>query len=155
MIKRFLFIFLILLASNFSYALPMPLATDAAEVPIRICSLFFDNQVVLNDILLAETPKQRSKGLSGDRPFNRGMLFVVPEAKRLSFWMKDTKVPLTIGFFDERGVLFQIEDMQPETKTAHSSKRKANKALELPTGQFQQYDLQIGSRLLDVRCKKI
>lgn len=153
MIKQSSFLLLILLLSNICSALPMPLASNAVEAPTKTCSLFFDSQIVLNNILLAETAKQRVQGLANRENVNTGMLFVVPQSRQLSFWMKDTKVPLTIGFIDERGILFQIEDMQPETKTAHFSKRKANRALELPTGQFQQYGLKEGARLLNIQCK--
>ena len=35
-----------------------------------------------------------------DLPEGAGMLFVFPEEKMGSFWMKDTLIPLDIAFFD-------------------------------------------------------
>ena len=42
-----------------------------------------------------------------------GMLFVFPVPSSPSFWMKDTLIPLDIGFFDEDGVLIGVLTMDP------------------------------------------
>ena len=47
---------------------------------------------------LAVTGEQRAQGLSGREPLPpaTGMLFVFPEAVRLTFWMKDMRFPLDL-----------------------------------------------------------
>ena len=43
-----------------------------------------------------------------------GMLFARSEARPASFWMKDTFIPLAIGFFDEQAKLSSVEEMTVE-----------------------------------------
>lgn len=42
-----------------------------------------------------------------------GMLFVFPGDSRSGFWMKDTLIPLAIGFYDEFGTLVDAFVMEP------------------------------------------
>ena len=42
-----------------------------------------------------------------------GMLFAWETAVQVSFWMKNTLIPLDIGFFDENGALFLVLSMVP------------------------------------------
>ena len=56
---------------------------------------------------IARTRKQRVQGLMHreELEWNRGMLFVFEEEKVLSFWMKNTKIPLSIAYLDNEGKL--------------------------------------------------
>ena len=55
---------------------------------------------------------------------NDGMLFVFPREKVLSFWMKDTRIPLSIAFIQADGRIIQIESMKPYSLDTHVSGRK-------------------------------
>ncbi len=124
------------------------------KVSYRVCSLHFSNKIVLTDIPLAETPEQQTKGLSGRSDVGQGMLFRFPYPEQLTFWMRDTLVPLSIGFLDEQGSLFKIEDMQANTDDPHFSGQKAIDALELPQGKFHALGLTVGTKLLERRCSE-
>ena len=68
------------------------------------------------DVHTAVTPKEWSRGLQhrAHMAANEGMLFIYPKAHRLSFWMKDTLLPLDILFFDSDGALINVyHDVQP------------------------------------------
>lgn len=80
------------------------------------------------------------------------MLFTWETAEPRVFWMRDTRVPLSIGFFDDTGLLFAIQDMQPETDDYHYSIKPASDALELEQGQFQAHGLREGDRLIERTC---
>ena len=62
-------------------------------------------------IELATTPETRSCGLSlrDSLPENRGMLFVYAEPEILTFWMKNTLMPLSIAFIDTVGRVVSIK----------------------------------------------
>ena len=66
-------------------------------------------------IELATTPEARSCGLSlrDSLPANRGMLFVYAEPEILTFWMKNTRMPLSIAFIDTAGRIVSIQKMNP------------------------------------------
>lgn len=99
---------------------------------------------------LARTPLETQKGLSF-RPYlpnNRGMLFVFEKEQKLSFWMKDTYIPLSIGFFDKNKILVDIQKMSVvsgrQIAKTHVSLLPSKYALEVNQGWFQEHKVQIG-----------
>jgi uncharacterized membrane protein (UPF0127 family) len=113
-------------------------------------------EITLQDISLevelAITQESRSKGLSGRKnlPEGSGMLFLFEEAQICHFWMKDTLVPLSIGFFDKDKNLIEWKDMPlPGEKklTFVSSSKPTLYALEVPLGWFARHDIQPGAKL--------
>ena len=63
-----------------------------------------------DDVEVAETQEQHSYGLMNRNkmPENLGMIFVFDNNEIRSFWMKNTFIDLSIGYFDQNKVLFQI-----------------------------------------------
>jgi uncharacterized membrane protein (UPF0127 family) len=124
-------------------------AADIAEV----CNLTFTGNVQLRGVPVARTKAQQAKGLSNRDDVGPGMLFVFNPPGKLAFWMKDTRIPLSIAFMSSDGTLFAIEDMTPYSEKYHLSMKPAKYALELAQGQFQREGLAIGSRLLKEECR--
>lgn len=62
---------------------------------------------------IAETMETRSYGLMHRRslPDQAGMLFVFDEDAKWGFWMKNTLIPLSIGFIDKTWRLLEVLDM--------------------------------------------
>ena len=88
----------------------------------------------------AKTEKERELGLSEIKTLepSEGMLFLFSEKKILSFWMKDTFIPLQIIFIDDCKII-DIQKMEVEKNPAqpiktYQSKLPADKAIELNTG---------------------
>lgn len=121
--------------------------------PTQSCSLTFSNNQQLDDIPLAQTVAQQNKGLSGKNPQSNKMLFFFEPPVEMAFWMKDTYLPLSIGFFDQNGYLYEIKNMQPNTQTIHYTEQKIIAALELTQGEFEKINLPIGVRLIDITCR--
>ena len=68
---------------------------------------------------------------------NEGMLFIFPEADYLSFWMKNTYIPLSIAFFNQDRRLINIHEMKAnQTKELYYSNELAIYALEVNQGWF-------------------
>ena len=87
---------------------------------------------------LAVSDKDRQKGLMG-RLFlsdNSGMLFVFDKPDILSFWMRNTSLPLSIAFISETGEILNIEDMAPFNEAKYKSRSNAMFALEMNQGWF-------------------
>ena len=78
---------------------------------------------------------------------NGGMLFVFEQTAVHCMWMKNTPLPLSVAFIDERGTIVSIADMQPHTEDAHCAARPARFALEMAQGWFAQRGIRAGSRL--------
>jgi uncharacterized membrane protein (UPF0127 family) len=75
------------------------------------------------------------------------MLFVFDAPQPLTFWMKDTYVPLSIAFIGADGRILNIEDMAPQTESPHNSRGPAMFALEMKKGWFAQFQIAAGDRV--------
>ena len=83
---------------------------------------------------------------------NEGMMFVFNREEFRIFWMKDTKIPLSIGFFDKNKRLLQTIEMVPEKNpqkdpTLYRSEKPAQYVLEMNKGWFQKNKIKVGARL--------
>ncbi len=98
-------------------------------------------------VKLADTEWSRRKGFQGQKSLdeNEGMLFIFEQPQILYFWMKDTTIPLSIGFFDQNQILFQINEMAP-LKGTSKSQELAKYALEVKKGWFEKNQIQIGMK---------
>jgi len=100
--------------------------------------LTIDNKEYLLEI--AKNQEQREKGLMNRRELaeNGGMIFYFDKADYLSFWMKNTYIPLQIIFIngceivDIQGMAVEPDPSNPQ-KT-YVSKSPADKAIEINTG---------------------
>ncbi len=74
---------------------------------------------------LAITESEKSKGLMfrDTLPENNGMIFIYDTPQRVSYWMKNTKIPLDIGFVDKNGILTEVKKMYPLSLDAVPSSR--------------------------------
>ena len=98
---------------------------------------------------VVDTPETRARGLMyrESMPANHGMLFVFTFAERHCFWMKNTLIPLSIAFLDDRGVIVNIADMQPQTEDNHCSARPVRYALEMNQGWFAAKNIRPGFKI--------
>ncbi len=98
---------------------------------------------------VAETPRQRDRGLMGRTALgeNHGMLFVFDQEQPLSFWMRNTLIPLSIAYIDDRGTIVDIQDMEPLDETSHPSAAPARYALEVNQGFFEEHGIRVGDIL--------
>lgn len=101
------------------------------------------------EVELATTFEEQSLGLMYRDKLeeNGGMLFVYPRENILSFWMKDTRIPLSIAFIKADGRIIQIESMKPYSLDTHVSKEKAKYALEMNEGWFRIHNVREGDTI--------
>jgi uncharacterized membrane protein (UPF0127 family) len=98
---------------------------------------------------VAKSEAVRSKGLMGREtlPWNEGMLFVFDSDQVLTFWMRNTKIPLSIAFLDKKGQVRDIFDMTPYDESLVSSTGPCRYALEVNRGFFEECGLVPGDRI--------
>ncbi len=80
-------------------------------------------------------------------PANHGMLFVFLQAERHCMWMRNTYLPLSVAFLDERGRILNIENMEPHTEDNHCAAAPARFALEMHRGWFADKGIKPGQRI--------
>lgn len=96
---------------------------------------------------LAQDDATRTKGLMfrEDMPEDQGMLFIFPFPQKLSFWMKNTYLPLDIAFIDQRGIITDIHQMAPlDTMPRYGSSVPTIYALEVNQGFFAKHSIDTG-----------
>ena len=99
---------------------------------------------------IARSADEQARGLMFRRSLgrNEGMIFVYGEPRIMSFWMKNTRIPLDIAFIDGKGRIIQIESMDPfDTISRHVSRAPATYALEMNRGWFARNGVKVGDRV--------
>jgi uncharacterized membrane protein (UPF0127 family) len=96
---------------------------------------------------LAMTPEDQSIGLMHRQDLDPdcGMLFCYDDPRDLSFWMRDTSIPLSIAFIDDEGRVVNVEDLHPHDESHVSSSRPCRWALEAHRGWFSSRGVRTGT----------
>jgi uncharacterized protein len=105
-------------------------------------------------IWLADTPEQQQQGLMWIQqlPRDYGMLFLLPQPRGMSMWMKNTYVPLDMVFFDAKGRILRIhENAVPLSEDIIESGVEVAGVLEILAGEARRRGMQVGDRLLHQR----
>lgn len=102
---------------------------------------------------VADDDASRMQGLMFRQEMARdaGMLFLFPDEQRRSFWMKNTKIPLDIFYFDQhRRLVNVVENARPCRVTrcpGYASTGPAMYVLELNAGQARALNAEPGDEL--------
>lgn len=130
----------------------------AESVPAPKPDITFKKEKITLDgktipVELAETPEQHERGLMFRKsmPENEGMLFVFSNEEVRYFWMKNTFIDLSIGYFDKEKTLIDIQEMKSasmmETRPpSYPSAKPAKYALEMNKGWFAKNKVKIGQK---------
>jgi uncharacterized protein len=118
---------------------------EAKEPKKTMLSLTIQGKKILVDVARSEEEKSRGLMFREKLGKNEGMLFVYGEEEFLSFWMKNTPLPLSIAFINKSGRIVDIQDMEPFSLKTHVSASPAQFALEVNQGWFKQNDIGIGT----------
>ena len=115
-------------------------------------------QVELNGerffVELATTPKDQALGLMfrDSMAEDHGMLFLFPSAASRSFWMKNTRIPLDIFYFDADLRLVSVARNATPCRVqqcpSYRSEGPAKYVLELNAGKADELDVNTGDELV-------
>ena len=123
--------------------------TPDSDLPTVIIESSAGDKVELR-VEIADDDAERARGLMGRTALaqDRGMLFVFDEEQTLSFWMKNTLIPLSIAFMDSEGRIVDIQDMKPldDDPPHYVSAEPARYALEVNQGFFEERVVEVGDR---------
>jgi hypothetical protein len=133
------FVAFFLLALLFSPAVGSSQEADKNFIELKVKGKKIKVEVV-------RTEQEKAKGLMFREKLGKedGMIFVYGKEEYLSFWMKNTRIPLSIAFLDRKGKIVDIQDMFPFSLQTHVSAFPAQYALEVNQGWFKQKGISIG-----------
>jgi uncharacterized membrane protein (UPF0127 family) len=110
----------------------------------------FSKRLIINNsplsVEIAGDDESQSMGLKHRQSLgqNSGMLFVYRSPRLLSFWMKDTYIPLSIAFINQDGKIANIKHMKPRSEESISSDQPCKYALEVNHGWFDKNNISVG-----------
>ncbi len=122
---------------------------------VATCSIIKSKRLTLSingrplAVEIARTKAQRKKGLMYRDEIGRheGMIFVFRKDQYLTFWMKNTRIPLSIAFLDKNGKVTDIYDMEPYSLRPVRSTKECRYAIEVNRGFFNECNLSVGDRI--------
>jgi uncharacterized protein len=122
----------------------------------------FNNKKSLK-VEIADTNDLRTHGLMHRTHLDEdsGMLFVFESSQVLSFWNKNTFVPLSIGYLDENKVLKEIYNMKnqnimerQQNIESYPGRCQCRYALEVNIGWFKKNKIKVGDKFSFINPQK-
>ena len=100
-------------------------------------------------IEVADDDRERSAGLMFRTGMDdaHGMLFVFEQTRRLSFWMKNTPMPLDLLFIAEDGAVVDVLSGEPFSVAPIGPEAPARFVLELKAGTAEKAGIARGDRV--------
>ena len=129
----FLSIFLFAHSACFGQRAESQISFDKQEIKI-----ITGDGIIILTAEIAATEEQRARGLMFREEIKdgEGMLFIFERDQFVSFWMKNTLVPLSIAYISHAGIIMEIFDMKPNDLTPVLSSFPIRYALEVPQNWF-------------------
>jgi uncharacterized protein len=121
--------------------------TDSPNPTLAAASIKVGPATVLAELARTETERERGLMFRTSLADGKGMLFVFDRDDRLAFWMKNTKIPLSIAYIASDGTIRQISDLDPGSLASVQSERSVRYALEVPRGWFERALVRVGDRV--------
>ncbi len=132
----------------FAFFLSPLAADDDGRVPLVIETGEGKSKISHSvDVELALTREARALGLMYRKTMdnNHGMLFIFPNSRRASFWMRNTYLPLDIIYIRSTGRIANIlHDVPPMNELSRPSKGRVIAVLELNAGEAARRGIKAG-----------
>jgi uncharacterized membrane protein (UPF0127 family) len=130
----------------------LPAIEDTRIEKLKTQKISVAGQLVTAEIADTEDARERGLMYRTSMPAQDGMLFVFDVAQPMAFWMKNTLIPLSIGYFDEKKKLIESYEMTPAVvgevhPKTYPSGRAALYALEMNKGWFAKHHVKEGAEL--------
>ena len=153
----------VLLAAGLLIAASAALAQSAPPEPLSafpqslLAIRTSAGKVVNFKIWEADTPKREEQGMMFIREMDEhtGMLFMFPENKPVSMWMKNTYVSLDLLFLNAQGKIdFIAEKATPRSEAIIGPPTPEFAVLELKGGACEHFGIKVGDKVLHKDFKK-
>ena len=118
--------------------------TDSPNPKLTTVSIKVGNAVVLAEVARTDGERQRGLMFRTSLEDGMGMIFVFDKDERLSFWMKNTVLPLSLAYIASDGTIRQMVDLEPQSLAGVQAERSVRYALEVPKGWFERAGVHVG-----------
>ena len=124
--------------------------TFKKEGELELIKASNDSTIIKLDIEIADNEFETQTGLMYRDAMknNRGMLFIFPDSRPRSFYMKNTRFPLDIIYLDANKQIVSIqENAQPFNENSLPSNAPAKYVLEVNAGLANKWQLVVGDKI--------
>ncbi|SMQ63419.1 hypothetical protein SAMN06295905_0812 [Devosia lucknowensis] len=139
-------------AATFVVMLPLS-ACSAEEGRLSIQSATGNHEFTVE---LVDTPESRAQGLMYRQELadDAGMLFDFKEERPVSFWMRNTYIPLDMIFIEADGTVLNVHvNARPHDTTSIPSAGPVQFVLEIPGGRSVELGIEAGDQVSHSRIK--
>jgi uncharacterized membrane protein (UPF0127 family) len=122
-------------------------SVSACQAEPKVSISTKDGKEVVFQVEIADTPSKREMGLQYRRDLARdnGMIFLFPADAPLSFWMKNTPIPLDMIFINgERKIVGIVEQATPYTLEPRAVAAPSKYVLEINGGLAKLHGIKAG-----------
>jgi hypothetical protein len=120
---------------------------DRPNPKLKTVRLSIGTATVKAEVALTEIERNRGLMYRTTVRDGEGMLFVFDRDQQVSFWMKNTKLPLSLAYILSDGTIVQILDLVPFSEEPRPSVRSIRYALEVPQAWFSRVGIQVGDKV--------
>lgn len=127
------------------FALLIAACSDSSTLPTEKMTLR-DQTFTLE---IANTPDTRERGLMyrDEMPKNHGMIFIFDQPGHISFWMKNTRIPLDIIYINDAQMVTGIYTLEPYDERGIHNPPEARFVIELNAGRSREIGLKSGDKV--------
>jgi uncharacterized membrane protein (UPF0127 family) len=131
----------------FGLLLAMLASVSACQAEPKVAIATKDGKEIVFQVEIADTPSKREMGLQyrHDLADDKGMIFLFPTEAPLSFWMKNTPIPLDMLFINgERKIVGIVEQATPFTLEPRAVAAPSKYVLEINGGLAKLHGFKTG-----------
>jgi len=133
--------------SRIFYLLLLLVVTSCSAMDRKYVDLTINGKTLRVEV--ADTQEKRRQGLMNRETLKKdeGMLFIFKHEQKMTFWMKNTTIPLSIAYINKSGVIKEIHDMTPLSEKPVYSSYSVLYALEVNQGYFTKAGIRTGDKI--------
>ena len=123
-------------------------ASPKPQLDLPKTALVLGTNTLSAQIAADESARERGLMSRTNLNDNEGMLFVFPQPRPVTFWMKDTPLPLSVADISSSGKILETHDMNPFDETpVPSACPTVVYALEVAQGWFLKHGVLPGDSI--------
>ena len=120
-----------------------------AQPRLQTMQLYIGAEVVTAELAMNQIQIATGLMFRTVMPENEGMLFTFARPHRASFYMRNTKLPLTLAYIDSEGVVLETRDMTPLDETPlEAATDRVQYVLEMNRDWFKRHNIAPGTVLV-------
>ncbi len=144
----------LLSAASLLHAEPSPTPKPQHNLPTATLSL--GTNTLTTQIAADDASRELGLMSRTNLTDSEGMIFVFPQPRPVTFWMKDTPIPLSIAYISSSGRILELHDMKPFDETSIPSTSQAVVyALEVAKGWFDRHGVLPGDTVAGLPSESV